>query len=226
MHPEELRILITAGPTREYIDPVRYISNDSSGKMGFALAQAARARGHRVTLIHGPVALPAPSRVQAVPVVSAADMLRTCLDRWPDHDALIMAAAVADYTPARPVRTKLKKTASARVLRLKRTTDILATLARGRRSDQVVIGFAVEDRAPRRNAEQKLRRKGLDAIVLNRPAAIGAQRAAVEILVRAGTWQAVRLTSKSRLAARLIRLVERVHNDAARPADRSSGSER
>ena len=188
MHAEKLRILITAGPTREYIDPVRYISNDSSGRMGFALTQAARARGHRVTLVHGPVVLPTPPGVQAVPVVSAADMLRACLDRWADHDALIMVAAVADYTPARPVRAKLKKTASARVLRLKRTADILATLAKCRRPDQVVIGFAVQDRAPRRNAEQKLHRKGLDAIVLNRPEAIGAERAAVEILVRAGAW--------------------------------------
>ncbi|HUU94307.1 MAG TPA: phosphopantothenoylcysteine decarboxylase [Phycisphaerae bacterium] len=224
MHPETLRILITAGPTREYIDPVRYISNDSSGKMGFALAQAARSRGHRVTLVHGPVALPAPSRVQAVPVVSAADMLRACLDCWAEHDALIMAAAVADYTPARPVRAKLKKSASARVLRLKPTVDILAMLAKCRRPDQIVVGFAVEDRAPRRNAEQKLRRKGLDAIVLNRLQAIGAERAAVEILVRAGAWQAVRLTTKSRLAARLIRLVERLHNDTSRLGDRSSGS--
>ena len=215
MHAEKLRILITAGPTREYIDPVRYISNDSSGRMGFALTQAARARGHRVTLIHGPVALSVPPRVRAIPVISAADMLCACLDRWADQDALIMAAAVADYTPARPVRAKLKKSASARVLRLKPTVDILATLAKCRRPDQVVIGFAVQDRAPRRNAEQKLHRKGLDAIVLNRPEAIGAERAAVEILVRAGAWQTVRRTTKSRLAARLIRLVERVHNDAS-----------
>jgi phosphopantothenoylcysteine decarboxylase/phosphopantothenate--cysteine ligase len=215
-HTQRLRVLITAGPTREYIDPVRYISNDSSGRMGFALAQAARARGHRVTLVHGPVALPAPASVQAVPVVSAADMLRACLSCWGDHDALIMAAAVADYSPARPARAKLKKSASGRVLRLKRTADILATLAQCRRGDQVVIGFAVEDRAPRRNAEQKLRRKRLDAIVLNRPGAIGAERAAIEILVRGQRWQTVPITRKSRLATRLIRLVEQLH-DADEP---------
>ena len=146
-----------------------------------------------------------------MPVISAADMLRACLDCWADHDALIMAAAVADYTPARPVRTKLKKSPSARVLRLKPTADILAALAECRRPDQVVVGFAVQDRAPRRNAEQKLRRKGLDAIVLNRPGAIGAERAAVEILVRGQRWQTVPVTRKSRLATRLIRLVERLH---------------
>ncbi len=211
MHPERLRILITAGPTREYIDPVRYISNDSSGKMGFALAQAAHVRGHRVTLVHGPTALPAPQGVPTVPVVSAADMLHACRDCWADHDALIMAAAVADYTPARPVRAKLKKTASARVLHLKPTVDILATLAKCRRADQVIVGFAVEDRAPRRNAEQKLRRKGLDAIVLNRPRAIGAERAAIEILVRGQRWQTVPAARKSRLAMRLVRLVEQLH---------------
>jgi phosphopantothenoylcysteine decarboxylase/phosphopantothenate--cysteine ligase len=138
-------------------------------------------------------------------------MLRACRDCWADHDALIMAAAVADYTPARPVRAKLKKTASARVLRLKRTADILATLARRRRADQVVVGFAVEDRTPRRNAEEKLRRKGLDAIVLNRPAAIGAERAAVEILVRGQRWQTVPAVRKSHLAMRLVRLVEQLH---------------
>jgi len=225
-HPKRFRILITAGPTREYIDPVRYISNDSSGKMGFALAQAARAHGHGVTLVHGPVALPVPPGVRPVPVISAADMLHACLDRWADHDALIMAAAVADYTPARPARAKLKKSASTRVLRLKPTADILATLADCRRPDQLVVGFAVQDRAPRRNAEQKLRRKGLDAIVLNRPETIGAEHAAVEILVRAGGWQVVRPTTKSRLAARLIRLVERLHNDASRLRDRSSNSGR
>ena len=210
-HPATLRILVTAGPTREYIDPVRYISNDSSGKMGFALAQAAHARGHGVTLVHGPVTLPAPQGVSTVPVVSAADMLRACRDHWPHHDALIMAAAVADYTPARPVRAKLKKTAAARVLRLNPTVDILATLAGCRRADQVVIGFAVEDRAPRRRAEQKLHRKGLDAIVLNRPGAIGADRAAVEILVRGQRWQTVPAARKSRLAMRLVRLVEQLH---------------
>jgi phosphopantothenoylcysteine decarboxylase/phosphopantothenate--cysteine ligase len=215
MSSGKLCILITAGPTREYIDPVRYISNDSSGRMGFALAEAAHRRGHRVTLVCGPVSLPLPRGVRAVPVVSAADMLRACLDCWADHDALIMAAAVADYAPARPASQKLKKSAASRVLRLKPSVDILATLASRRRPDQVVVGFAVEDRSPRRNAEQKLRRKGLDAIVLNRPGAVGAERAAVEILARGQPWQSVPVTPKTRLATRLVRLVERLHTSAS-----------
>ena len=175
------------------------------------MAAAARQRGHRVTLVHGPVALPVPRGVQALPVVSAADMLAACRDRWPEQDALIMAAAVADYTPARPASSKLKKSPATRVLRLKPTADILATLAKLKRADQVVIGFALEDRTPRRNAERKLHRKGLDAIVLNRPAAIGDEQAAVEILVRGQPWQSMPGARKSHLAIRLIQLVERLH---------------
>lgn len=206
-----LRILITAGPTREYIDPVRYISNDSSGKMGVALAQAAHRRGHRVTLVHGPLAVAAAQLVSTVAVVSAADMLAVCQRAWPKHDVLIMAAAVADYTPAHPARHKHKKDKPGLILRLKSTTDILATLSAARRADQIVIGFALEDQNERANAESKLRRKNLDAIILNRPEAIGADRAQVEVLIRDAGWSTLRAASKTALAARLIRLVEMLH---------------
>lgn len=206
----KLRLLITAGPTREYLDPVRYLSNDSSGRMGFAVADAARRRGMRVTLVHGPVALKPPSSVRAVPVISAAQMLAVCADLWPQHDALIMAAAVADYTPVRRLQSKRKKSARDLTLRLKPTIDILAALAAERRPDQVVVGFALEDRAPRRNAQRKLRRKKLDAIVLNRPAAIGAERSAVEILVRGAGWQSLPAAAKSQHAEHIVRLVLRL----------------
>jgi phosphopantothenoylcysteine decarboxylase/phosphopantothenate--cysteine ligase len=208
MRPERLGILITAGPTREYIDPVRYLSNDSSGKMGFALAAAARRRGLRVTLVHGPVALRPLTGVRTIPVVSAAEMLTACSRLWPEHDALLMAAAVADYTPARPAHAKRKKSARQLVLRLEPTVDILAALSAERRADQVVVGFALEDRAPRRNAERKLKRKGLDAIVLNRPEAIGAERSAVEILVSGEGWRSLPTAAKARHADRIVRLVE------------------
>lgn len=204
----KLRLLITAGPTREYLDPVRYLSNDSSGKMGFALAAAARRRGLPVTLVHGPVALRPPTDVRTIPVVSAAEMLTACSRLWPEHDALLMAAAVADYTPARPAEVKRKKSARGLVLRLKPTADILAGLSAARCADQVVVGFALEDRAPRRNAEHKLKRKGLDAIVLNRPEAIGAERSAVEILVSGEGWRSLPAAAKSRHAGRIVRLVE------------------
>lgn len=204
-----LRILITAGPTREYIDPVRYLSNDSSGRMGFALARAALARGHRVTLVHGPVALVPPAGARAVSVVSAADMLAACERAWPRHEVLIMAAAVADYTPAEPSPFKRKKQARQVSLRLKPTVDVLARLSANRPSPRaVVVGFALEDRDARRNAERKLASKNLDAIVLNRPTAIGAERCAMELLVRGGRWRRLVLRNKAAHAAEILRVVE------------------
>lgn len=210
-----LRILITAGPTREYLDPVRYLSNDSSGRMGFALAAAARRRGHAVALVHGPVSLRSPAGVEPIPVVSAAEMLAACRKLWRRADVLIMAAAVADYTPAERAATKRRKEDRPLVLRLAPTVDILATLSARRRRGQRVIGFALQDRAPRANAERKLRDKGLDAIVLNRPAAIGRPDSAVEVLVRGETWQKWPAAAKSRHATRLIRLVERLYERRA-----------
>ncbi len=206
--PTSRRILITAGPTREYIDTVRYLSNDSSGKMGFALAEAAAARGHRVTLVHGPVSLPVPAGVRAVAVVSAAEMLAACVRTWPRQDALVMAAAVADYRPRRVRTSKMKKRKADLRLELEPTEDVLATLSAGRRAGQVVLGFALEDRSPRRNAASKLRRKGLDAIVLNRPAAIGADRSAVEVLVRGQPWKSLPRRQKASQARALIRILE------------------
>ncbi len=203
-----MRILITAGPTREFIDPVRYISNASSGRMGFALAEAGRARGHRVTLVHGPVALTPPDGVEALPVISAADMLNACLRVWERQDALLMTAAVADFTPSSPHGRKIKKSTREKALRLSPTRDILAELAAARPSECVVIGFALEDHNARRNAQAKLEIKQLDAIVLNSPTNIGAERAAVEVLTRGGEWQPWRATTKERLAVRLIRLTE------------------
>jgi phosphopantothenoylcysteine decarboxylase / phosphopantothenate---cysteine ligase len=202
------RVLITAGPTREYIDPVRYVSNDSSGQMGFALAAAAVKRGMRVTLVHGPIGLEKPAGVRAVTVVSAAEMLSECRRLWGRHDVLIMAAAVADYAPIRAARFKRKKSEADLVLRLKPTVDILRDLAARRRAEQVVIGFALEDRAGRWNAERKLREKRLDAVVLNRPEAIGAGTAAIEILIAGRRWRTLGVGPKSRQALEIVRVAE------------------
>jgi phosphopantothenoylcysteine decarboxylase/phosphopantothenate--cysteine ligase len=206
--PRPLRILITAGPTREYIDSVRYLSNDSSGRMGFEIATAAARRRHEVILVHGPVTLPAPDSVQAVPVTSAGQMLTASQRHWPDCDVLIAAAAVADYTPAEPSRFKIKKRQDSLVLRLRPTVDILAQLSAERRPGQLVVGFALEDRRARFHAEQKLRRKGLDAIVLNTPKAIGAARSQVQVLARGDEWRIWPERAKRRTAERIIRLVE------------------
>jgi len=203
-----LRVLITAGPTREYLDPVRYLSNDSSGRMGFAIAAAAARRGMRVTLVHGPVELPVPPGVRAVRVVSAADMLEACLKLWPRQDALIMAAAVADYTPIRRARFKRKKSRRPVTVRLKPTPDILAELSRRRRPDQIVVGFALEDRDARRRARKKLEQKRLDAIILNRPSAIGSTESAIEVYAPGYNWRRCPRRPKSRHAAAIVRLLD------------------
>lgn len=210
---KRLRILVTAGPTREYIDSVRFLSNDSSGKMGFAIAAAAAARGHRITLVHGPVALAAADKVKAVGVVSAADMLRACRKEWPGHEVLIMAAAVADYTPARRSRFKLKKSGDGLSLELVPTVDVLRTLAASRGTQQRVIGFALEDRAARQHAEKKLNDKGLDAIVLNRPTAIGADASSVELLRAGGRWRRVAERDKHSLAQIIVDLAEAISGE-------------
>ncbi len=206
-----LRVLVTAGPTREYLDPVRYLSNDSSGQMGFAVALAAARRHHAVTLVHGPVALQPPPGVTVRPVVSADDMWQACRDVWADHDVLIMAAAVADFTPARRARRKLKKAEAQLSIALKPTRDVLAALARRRRADQVVIGFALEDQHAQSRAAAKLRDKHLNAIVLNAPSAIGAGASAIRVLRADAGWQPSRQGTKRTHAAHLVKLAEQLH---------------
>lgn len=201
-------ILITAGPTREYIDPVRYLSNDSSGQMGFALAAEAKKRGYRVTLIHGPVNLAAPIGIRTVSVVSAADMLRACSKEWPRHDVLIMAAAVADYRPRNVSAIKIKKQKADLTLKLEPTVDILATLVGKKEANQRVIGFALEDRNPRERAHDKLMRKNLDAIVLNAPRAIAAGSSRIEILLAGGKWVSHKHASKAKQASAVLDVVD------------------
>jgi phosphopantothenoylcysteine decarboxylase/phosphopantothenate--cysteine ligase len=169
-----MKLLITAGPTREPLDPVRFLSNRSSGKMGYALAEAAAARGYEVTLVSGPVALPPPKDVLVVRVVTAADMLAAVKLHLKKCDALIMAAAVADWRPVRVAKRKMKKGAEQRMtLELKRTPDILKTIAplKGRR---FFVGFAAETHNVRAEAKRKLREKNLDLIVANDVTAPGA----------------------------------------------------
>lgn len=218
-----MHLLITAGPTREYIDSVRYLSNDSSGRMGVALAAAGLKRKHRVTLVHGPLTVAPPRRARRIAITSASEMLDACRGIWPACDALLMSAAVADYAPRRRQAHKHKKSGGPWRLELVPTPDVLASLAGERRADQTVIGFALEDCTPRRNAADKLRRKGLDAIILNRPAAISASRASVEILVPRRPWERFGPSAKSLIAARIVRLAEQLHVErtAARGAGRS-----
>jgi phosphopantothenoylcysteine decarboxylase / phosphopantothenate---cysteine ligase len=160
------RVLITAGPTRERIDPVRFISNRSSGKMGFAVAQAAREAGATVVLVAGPVSLPTPAGVERVDVESAADMLAAVLRELPGTDVFIATAAVADYRPARAAPQKIKKTADTLELSMERTPDVLATVASSAERP-FVVGFAAETEAVEQNARTKLMKKNLDMIAAN-----------------------------------------------------------
>jgi len=163
---EGKRVLITAGPTRERIDPVRFISNRSSGKMGFAVAQAAREAGATVVLVSGPVALASPAGVTRVDVESAADMLAAVLRELPGTDVFISTAAVADYRPARAAEQKIKKSSETLELAMQRTTDVLATVA-AHAERPYVVGFAAETEAVEQNARTKLMKKNLDMIAAN-----------------------------------------------------------
>ena len=160
------RVLISAGPTRERIDPVRFISNRSSGKMGFAVAQAAREAGAEVVLVSGPVGLPTPPGVRRIDVESAADMLAAVLKEVEGTDIFISTAAVADYRPARPADQKIKKTSDTLDLCMERTSDVLATVA-ARPDRPFVVGFAAETESVEQNARLKLLKKNLDMIAAN-----------------------------------------------------------
>jgi len=219
-----MRILITAGGTREYIDPVRFISNASSGRMGYALARAALKAGHEVTLITAPTALKTPAGAKVVPVQTAAEMFRAVKEHFPRCDCLIMAAAVSDYTPAHPAKTKIKKEARGRLggasptlrLELKPTPDILKWAGRQRRvgrahhKPKLIVGFALEDRDLRANAERKLREKHLDMIIANTPDAIGAEASTLHIKTCNSDWIEIDHKDKTQSARHIIRLIEAV----------------
>jgi len=161
------RILVTAGPTREAIDPIRFISNPSSGKMGYAIAEEAKNRGAEVTLISGPVRLPPPAVERFISVVSAKEMEEAVLKEYGKSDIVIMTAAVADYTPEKPSPNKIKKKEPELHLRLKRTTDILKKLGE-EKGNRVIVGFAAETDNIEENGRKKLKEKNLDLIVVNR----------------------------------------------------------
>lgn len=170
---EGKRVLVTAGPTREAIDPVRYITNRSSGKMGYAIAEAAAERGADVTLISGPVSLRTPGGVKRVDIVSSGELCDSVIERFPGCDILVMAAAPADFTPAEFSSEKIKKGGDNLTLNLRATRDILKTIA-PLKSNQKVMGFAAETYNVENNAIEKLKRKKLDFIAANDVTAEGA----------------------------------------------------
>ena len=162
-----LKVLVTAGPTQEALDPVRYLTNHSSGKMGYAIAKAAARRGAQVTLVTGPTALPHPRFVETVEIISAEDMFREVTARAPEQDIIIKAAAVADYTPVQVAQDKVKKSDNDLSIPLKRTQDILQYLGDHRREGQFLCGFSMETRDMVENSRKKLEKKHVDMIAAN-----------------------------------------------------------
>jgi len=201
------RILVTAGPTREEIDPVRFLSNPSSGKMGFALARAAARRGADVTLVTGPTNCGNPLRVKVVSVKSAEEMRAGVLEAFPDAAAVLMTAAVSDYRPVRKAPQKIKKGMAELSLDLVRTPDILQELGT-RKGNRILIGFAAETESPVQHAEGKLKKKNLDLIVVNDVSRtdIGFQseQNQVKILARDGECVELPLMTKEELAHRIL----------------------
>jgi phosphopantothenoylcysteine decarboxylase/phosphopantothenate--cysteine ligase len=203
-----MRILITAGGTREYIDPVRFISNASSGKMGYALARAALKAGHKVTLITAPTSQKPPVKANRVNAETAAQMFEAVKEHFSRCDCLIMAAAVSDYTPARRAGNKLKKSGKSMTIKLKPTDDILKWAGRHKRQGQLVIGFALEDKAVKINAEKKLNEKNLDMIVANTCAAIGADKSTVQIKMPGHEWLKLPKAGKAAIAGKIVSMAE------------------
>jgi phosphopantothenoylcysteine decarboxylase/phosphopantothenate--cysteine ligase len=201
-------VLVTAGPTRERIDPVRYLSNASSGKMGYALARAAVRAGAEVTLISGPVSLDVPRGVRRVDVVTARDMAAAVQRAWPEVDVLIMAAAVADFSPREPADRKLKKATSELSLALEKAPDILEACGATRRAGQLLVGFAVETDNELAEARRKLTQKNLDMVVVNNPNTPGAGfdvDTNVVTLVTSDREESLPLQSKDEVAQEILK---------------------
>jgi len=209
------RVLVTAGRTEEPIDPVRYISNRSSGKMGFALAEAARRRGARVTLVAGAADVPPPPGVELVRVTTADEMAREVLSRTPEADVLIMAAAVADFKPADRSATKIKKSGGSAPtsIALEPTRDVLAE-ASELPGNRVTVGFSLELENEIENARRKLREKKLDLIVANNPSepgcGFGSDTNRVTLVHPDGRTEELPLMTKREVAERVLGAVERI----------------
>lgn len=204
------RILITSGPTREYLDPVRFLSNGSSGRMGAALARAAAAAGARPVIVSGPVALEYPGEAEVHPVETTEEMLDTCRELFPGCAGVIGAAAPSDYRPEHFSEQKLSKSKNTEpglTLRLVETPDILAALGRMKRPDQWIVGFALETENGREHALEKLNRKNCDLIVLNSPASIDSETAALQIFGADGRLRSSIRGAKSDIATELLALV-------------------
>ena len=195
--------LITAGPTREYLDPVRFISNASSGRMGYVLAEAARRIGAEVTLISGPTNITPPEGVKTIFVESALEMAKEVVRHFPSSDVVIASAAVSDYRPEKRVKQKIKSNLQKKSINLIKNPDILAQLGE-KKGGRLLIGFALETGDLGKNARQKLKRKNLDMIIANPPRAMSEDEATVKIFTKSGKKVFLRKTRKEKIAERIL----------------------
>jgi len=199
-----LRFLVTAGPTREFLDPIRFITNRSSGKMGYAIAAAAREYSEQVTLISGPVSITPPQGVEFIPVITSQQMAETVLKEYEHMDVVVMAAAVCDFRPKQMSPIKIKKGKITGILEIESTFDILSELGRCKQS-QLLIGFAAETDDVEKNAFEKLRKKNLDLIIANDVSAFDSDSSSVCIISKDGACDRLPLQSKTDLAKEIIR---------------------
>jgi phosphopantothenoylcysteine decarboxylase / phosphopantothenate---cysteine ligase len=202
-----VKILVSAGPTREYFDSVRYITNASSGRMGYAIAREAARAGHEVTLVSGPVALKPPPGVALVAVTTAEQMARACKRAFRQADAAVMAAAVCDERPTDPARYKNPKRSGRQRVVLESTEDIAASLGR-RKGKRLLIGFAMEDHDGLQHAEAKLRKKNCDLIVLNGLDSLGGDKTVVAMFTPERGWSEPMAGTKTAIARKIVRRIE------------------
>ena len=202
-----MKILITAGPTREYIDDVRFLSNASSGRMGYSLAAAAIANGHEVQLVTGPTEQQPPDDCEVHRIETTDELRQRCLELFPECDGVIATAAVCDYRPRERLQGKMSKTGHPIVLELVETSDVLAELG-SQKGHRWIVGFALESQDPRNNAMRKLRMKNCNCIVLNDTSAIGSLTNTVEVLSPDAETIALFQGTKEEVADRLLDLIE------------------
>jgi len=200
-------LLITSGPTRQHLDPVRYLTNASSGRMGQALAQAAVDAGYRVSVVSGPVEIAYPAQCEVIAVVSTEEMLAACQRVFPQCDGVIGVAAACDYRPVKVEEQKIKKTGEPLVLHLVETPDIIATLALAKRPEQWLVGFALETEDIRFRVITKMQRKHCDLMVLNGPQAIDSTENSIEVIDATGQVIATIAGPKPQVARELFQLI-------------------
>jgi len=213
------KILVTAGPTRERLDSVRFISNFSSGNMGFEIAKAALKRGYRATLISGPTNLSIPKGVRFIPIENAGGMHKAVRENFKDSDCLFMASAVCDWRPRRIARGKIKKKHRKMLLRLVETPDVLASVGK-RKDGRVLVGFALESNSLIKNAKAKLKKKNLDFIVANSIkkgfTPFGSGVTDVTIIDKYGAAENIANATKAKIAGRLLDKAEKIWREERR----------